>query len=271
MTKKLAFLTIHGMGETDKEYYQILKQSLEKPLGKDIWAKVHFEPIHYQSDLQDYQYSVWEKMRQSAPLSWQDLRKFMLFGFSDVSALEHRATDDGSVYKKIQKSIIYSLKIARAEFSNNDVPIIILAHSLGCQVISNYLWDTQKDKGIWQVGSPDYPEFQPEQEDFLKLKSLRYLFTTGCNIPLFIAGFAEIVAIPKPNPNFKWFNYYDKDDILGWPLKPLSPSYDLAVEKDIEIDSGNLWQSWNPQSHDGYWADEDFIAHLTQIIKSFNV
>ncbi len=105
----------------------------------------------------------------------------------------------------------------------------------------------------------------------MKLKSLKYLFTTGCNIPLFVAGFAEIVAIPKPNTNFKWFNYYDKDDVLGWPLKPLSSSYDLAVEKDIEIDSGNLWQSWNPQSHDGYWADEDFIEHLSQIIKSFNV
>ncbi len=161
MSKKLAFLTIHGMGETEKDYYQMLKQSLEKSLGKDIWAKVHFEPIHYRSDLQDYQYSVWEKMRKSASLSWQDLRRFMLFGFSDASALEHRATEDNSVYKKIQKSIIYSLKIARAEFYNNDVPIIILAHSLGCQVISNYLWDTQKNKGIWQEGSLDYPEFQP--------------------------------------------------------------------------------------------------------------
>ncbi|BAY27969.1 hypothetical protein NIES2100_77960 [Calothrix sp. NIES-2100] len=271
MAKKLAFLTIHGMGETDKEYYQIVKQSLEKHLGKDVWSQVHFEAIHYQSALQDYQYSVWENMRQSAHLSWQDLRKFMLFGFSDACALEHRATDDGSLYKKIQKSIIYSLKIARAEFSHNDIPIIILAHSLGCQIISNYLWDSQKNQGIWHVDSLDYPEIQPEQEDFLKLKSLQYLFTTGCIIPLFVAGFTEIVAIPKPNSKFKWFNYYDKNDILGWPLKPLSPSYDLVVDQDIEIDSGNLWQSWNPQSHDGYWTDEDFIEHLSQVIKRLSV
>ncbi|BAY35183.1 hypothetical protein NIES2107_70940 (plasmid) [Nostoc carneum NIES-2107] len=270
MTKNLAFLTIHGMGETEKEYYQSLKQSLEKTLGKDIWQKVHFEPIYYQCELQDYQYSVWEKMCQSASLAWQDLRKFMLFGFSDASTLEHRATDDGSVYKKIQKSIIYSLKLARTAFSSNDISVIILAHSLGSQVISNYLWDAQHNKGIWQIDSLDYPEFQPEQEDFLKLKSLQYLITTGCNIPLFVAGFAEIIAINKPNTNFKWFNYYDKDDVLGWPLKPLSPSYNLIVEQDIEIDSGNIWQSWNPQSHDGYWTDEDFITHLSNIINSLS-
>ncbi|AFY32629.1 hypothetical protein [Calothrix sp. PCC 7507] len=268
MTKELVFITIHGMGETEKEYYLGLKQALEKQLGEEIWSKVHFEPIYYQTALQHYQHSVWENMRHSTPLAWQDLRKFMLFGFSDVSTLEHRATDDGSVYKKIQKIIIYSLQVARKELETNNIPIVIVAHSLGCQVISNYLWDAQNNKGIWQTGSLDYPDFKSEQEDFLKLKSLKYLFTTGCNIPLFVAGFADIKAIPKPNADFKWLNYYDKDDVLGWPLKPLSPSYDLVVEQDIEIDSGNIWQSWNPQSHDGYWTDEEFINPLSQVIHS---
>jgi len=267
MTKKLVFITIHGMGETDREYSQGLKQSLEKQLGEKIWSQVHFEPIYYQVAFQHYQNSVWEKMRQSTTLAWQDLRKFMLFGFSDASTLEHRATDEGSVYKKIQKLIIYYLKVAREELLSNDIPVVIVAHSLGCQVISNYLWDAQKNKGIWQLGNLDYPELPPEQEDFIKLKSLKYLFTTGCNIPLFVAGFADIKAIPKPNPDFKWLNYYDKDDVLGWPLKPLSPSYDLVVDEDIEIDSGNIWQSWNPQTHDGYWTDEEFIKPLSQVIQ----
>jgi hypothetical protein len=268
MTKKLVFITIHGMGETEKEYYQGLKQSLEKQLGEKVWSQVHFEPIYYQKALQYYQHSVWEKMRHSTTLAWQDLRKFMLFGFSDASTLEHRATDDGSVYKLIQKIIVYALKTVRHKLSSNQTPIVIVAHSLGCQVISNYLWDAQKHKGIWQIDCLDYPEFPQEHADFLQLKSLQYLFTTGCNIPLFVAGFADIQAIPKPNPNFKWLNYYDKDDILGWPLKPLSSSYDLVVDQDIEIDSGNIWQSWNHQSHDGYWTNEEFINPLSQVIHS---
>lgn len=267
MTKKLVFITLHGIGETQKEYHNNLKHLLEKRLGKDIWLKVHFEPIYYQSALPDYQYTVWANMRSSTHLSWQDLRKFLLFGFSYASILEHRASDDGSVYKQIQKSIIYSLKIAIEKVKNNDIPIIILAHAFGCQIISNYLWDSQKNKGIWQMGSLDYPDFQPEEEDFLKLKSLRYLITTGCSIPLFVAGFADIMAISKPNPGFKWLNYYDKDDVLGWPLKPLSPSYNSIVEDDLEINSGNLWQLWNSQNHDGYWTEEDFLQPLSAVIQ----
>jgi Serine hydrolase len=267
MSKKLGLLTIHGMGETERGYYEDFKKSLESSLNKNIWSQIEFEPIFYQSALQDYQDRVWENMRKNNLLAWQDVRKFMLFGFSDASSMEHRANSDRSVYKRTQKTIFNSLRTVREELETNNKPLLIVAHSLGCQVISNYIWDAQSSKGIWQVGCKDYPDFKAEQEDFLKLKNLSYLFTTGCNIPLFVAAFEEIIAIDKPNPNFQWLNYYDKDDVLGWPLKSLSPSYNNVVDKDIEMDSGKLWQSWNPQSHNGYWTDDEFIKPLSKIIQ----
>lgn len=70
---------------------------------------------------------------------------------------------------------------------------------------------------------------------------------------------------------FKWYNLYDKDDVLGWPLKSLSPSYEELVE-DIQINVGRgllskLFKSWNPLSHGQYWQDKNVIGHISDNIK----
>jgi hypothetical protein len=33
----------------------------------------------------------------------------------------------------------------------------------------------------------------------------------------------------------RWLNYYDKDDVLGYPLKPISPSYNAIVNEDNDF------------------------------------
>lgn len=147
------------------------------------------------------------------------------------------------------------------------LPIVLVAQSLGGQVISNYIWDTKEKNGIWEIDNRDYPEFEVKEEKFIKFEFLRYFLTTGCNIPLFVAGFEQIKAITKPNPDFQWFNYYDEDDVLGWPLQGLSDSYREIVE-DIAIDSGSELINWNPFSHTGYWADDNFVTDLCQKINS---
>ena len=58
----------------------------------------------------------------------------------------------------------------------------------------------------------------------------------------------------------KWDNYFDEDDVLGYPLKPIGASYDKAVNRDIAINAGTWLTSWNPLSHEGYWTDDDLIS-----------
>ncbi len=269
MSKELGIIVIHGMGETKKDYYLGLQEHIGKTLGLQIWDKVHLEPIFYQDSIQPNQYRVWNNMVQKEVLDWKGLRQFMLFSFADASSLEHKPDKQGSIYRKVQQKIIDALKKTRVKLGNQDKDIILVAQSLGGQVISNYIWDFQENKGIWEVNNPDFPQFNPEEEKFLKFDSLKYLFTSGCNIPLFVSGFDQIVAIRKPNQDFKWLNYFDKDDVLGWPLKPLSDSYNQVVEKDIEINAGNFFiKGWNPLSHTGYWTDRDFVKPLCEKIQS---
>ena len=81
-----------------------------------------------------------------------------------------------------------------------------------------------------------------------------------------------------------WWNYFDPDDALGWPLKPLSAgyreepgqpgqSYGDAVIEDISINAsgGSLrgWlQSWSALSHSGYLLDGEFLGDMTDKIQA---
>jgi hypothetical protein len=270
MAKKLGLIVIHGMGDTQPYFSSDLEKLLGQQLGSQIWRDIHIESVYYQSILQNNQRRVWNDMQFLPPnkLRWSKLRKFMLYGFADASSLEHNSTHDNSVYKKTQKIIVESLRRARQFLQNQDSPLIVIAQSLGGQVISNYIWDSQMAKGIWEVDSTDYINPSVAEKEFISLQTMRFLFTTGCNIPLFVAGFDKIIPFDKSklHPQFKWRNYYDKDDPLGWPLQPLSDEYNQLVE-DIEIDSGNFLLNQTPFSHNEYWTDTDFCKPLINEIK----
>lgn len=109
------------------------------------------------------------------------------------------------------------------------------------------------------------------KDNFRRMKSLQRLYTTGCNIPIFVAGHKKIEAIKPPTPSFKWYNFFDENDVLGWPLKPLSSSYDQLVE-DIPINAGGgvigtIAKSWNPFSHGQYWTDSEVVGHISSAMK----
>ena len=254
--KELLLLTAHGMGETDPGYWKGLDASLRKLIKPSAWNRIQLQPIYYQDVVQQNQYEVWARTLLEHKLDWQVLRRFMLFAFSDAATLEHHSDNPKSPYVIAQRQIRDTLKQGLAAMQSPMAPVAIVAQSLGCQVISNYIWDSQRDAGIWH--HEPLPKLTPEENTFLRLGTLRLMLTTGCNIPFFVSGLNKIEPIDKPTPSFRWSNYFDKDDILGWPLKPLSAGYRKIVNEDVEIHSGSIFTGWNPASHTGYWTDKDF-------------
>lgn len=267
MAPTVAVLTLHGMGDTKPDYYAELRSQLKKKLGK-AWTKVAFEPVYYQDVLQGPQVEIFTRMREH--IDWMALRKFMLYGFSDAATLEYRREDPGSPYEKTQRRILEAMQ-RLLETCGPDCPVVAVAQSLGGQVLSNYLWDAQSgtpSAGVWVT--PQVPPGSPA-DSFLRIRTLERLFTTGCNIPLFVSGRRKIVAIDKPTSTFKWTNCYDEDDVLGWPLQPLSPSYEALVE-DVAVNAGGgalgtILKSWNPASHGQYWTDGEVISRIVAAIK----
>jgi hypothetical protein len=265
MAKKVVLMTIHGMGDTDADYFQKLKKRVKKELDTD-WDEVAFGSVYFQPLLQDNQEAYFARVRSR--LDYRKFRKFILYGFSDAGGLEYSRTLPDSIYKEVQRTIFDAL----GDVWNNIDPaasVVFIAQSLGGQVLSNYIWDAAKygtiSYGIW---GEDHSALPQDELAFRQLKSLDVLMTTGCNIPIFVAGLkrANIKPIAKPNPDFVWENYFDEDDILGWPLQDLSDEYDALVE-DKEINAGGFLTSWTPLSHTKYWKDKDVINPLAEHLR----
>ena len=274
MAQDVVVLPVHGMGDTELDFADELRDELADELGAEQWAKVFFSPVYYQDVLQPNEAAVMRRMRRR-DIDWLRLRRFVLFGFSDAAGLEHRAEEKNSPYAQVQSRIQEALYRAY-DFFGGARPVIIVAQSLGGQVVSNYLWDAQKkqgaSRGVWAESVDN-----SARTKFAKLRSLRYLHTTGCNIPIFLSAFPEkdikAVRTSSGGYSFLWKNYYDSDDVLGWPLQPLSSSYRKAVYRDYQVNANgsllaHVASAWNPLSHTQYWADSDVVRPLVRDIRS---
>ena len=274
MPKRLVLMTIHGMGDTDHNYYGELESRLRRRLGAETWSEVYFANIFYSDVFQHAQESYFDSVRAKVHSRW--LRKFLLYGFADAGGLEHSRNIPDSSYTQVQARIFDELGTAYGAVGDAPAPLVLIAQSLGCHVVSNYIWDAQRHDpandrlppGIW---SRPHDELSPEELSYRKFGSLNAFITTGCNIPIFVAGLPRehIEPIDPPANPFVWENYYDEDDALGWPLSELSDDYGALVQ-DHEVNVGGIFTSWNPFSHTKYWGDgnviEPLAAHIERLL-----
>jgi hypothetical protein len=275
---KVALLTIHGMGEQPLDYADDMRRALSHRMGASF-ANVDVHSVYYQHLLKPNELDVWNRTRERATVRYEQLRKFILFGFADAAGLENRKEYDDSVYEQAQMEIARAL-LAILATRGPDTPIVLLAHSLGCQVMSSFIYDAQKRAGggavaagIWKPGRIA-DSLTAEQRKFLQCGTVRTFVTTGCNIPVFVSAHQrmDVKPIIKPNPGFTWLNLYDPDDALGWPLQPLEGGYETLVE-DRVVNAGQgildfMTKSWNPLSHTAYWTDAEIIKPLAAALAS---
>jgi len=279
----VALVSVHGMGETPRNYAAEVFGQMRSRLGPDLRERLACYSVYYQDILQKNEQLVWNRVDRQSKVHYDELRKFMLFGFADAAGLENRKEIPGSVYELAQGEIARNLLGACT--ANHAMPVVFLAHSLGCQVLSSYLYDAQKaraggrvEAGVWRdidgwarmaVGRV----LSEREKLYLAGGTCSGLMTTGCNIPIFVAAHRNmhIKPIAPPTPIFHWLNLYDPDDVLGWPLQPLSEDYRVLVE-DRAINAGQgavnwMLKSWNPLSHSAYWQDNAVLEPLAGMIR----
>ena len=71
----------------------------------------------------------------------------------------------------------------------------------------------------------------------------------------------------RPNDNFAWHNYFDIDDVLGYPMRTMGEGFKVPWLADHEISVGGLLTGWNPVSHIKYWTDKDLIKPVREFIR----
>lgn len=267
MTRDLGVLIVHGMGSQPETFANDLRERLKpriQALGHDE-ARIAWESGYWAAELEHKENELWSDM-SLGELRWDQLRRFIVSALGDAVAYRPTGSGHRDVYFTIHDAIQRRLQSLRRELGNEDKPLVVLAHSLGAHIVSNFAWDARQ--GHFQG------EKSKQWSAFERMETLITFITFGCNIPILTLAYEGVESIPFPPPELepalrdaaKWLNFYDMDDVLAYPLKRLSPSYDGSVTEDIAINVGGPLQAWNPMSHSGYWSDSDFIDRVASAI-----
>ncbi len=264
MTGKLGVMVIHGMGDIKMDYADQLIARLSKQLGKRA-EQVEFTPCYWSPILQKYQDKTWERLLQGGRMDAKRLRKFIVSSLGDPAGYLAGYFKDGfSAYDDIHEHVRSSLASLEARLQpHSPAPLMVLAHSLGSIIISNYIWDEQMGNGIGKT-------------PFERTETLTSFITYGSNIPLFLPPRDQIVCIRFPSRDLpeayakaaQWINIYDPDDVLGYPLNTIWTQRNGTVIKDVLINAGLLPFSETPLSHTYYHGDGDFQKIVVEQINA---
>ena len=263
----VAVVVIHGMGSQPGEFAEPLVGELNRRIenrGLDP-ARIAWKPIYWADLLDGAELAYFNRAKNQGDLDYLRLREFVITAFGDAAAYQQVTSLHNTTYQDIHgrvRAAIHELYVDG--LGCRPTPLIILAHSMGGHILSNYLWDAQKSRDT------AVPPFE-------RMDWLSGIVTFGCNLPLFTFAYSQVEPIRFPPPRLRedlkekarWLNFYDPDDILGYPLKPISEEYAEVVTEDNAINVGGIVSSWNPLSHNSYWTDNDFTKPVADFISSF--
>lgn len=247
MAGEIRIVVLHGIGRHSEDFYKELEIGLSRELDSLGVGAYKISGFLFSDISQPNQDRYWESVDPKT-ISIDRFREVFLHYFGDAGAYGTRHDDRSGNYRKIHVKLEHFLS-HELEQLNHEGTLIVLAHSFGGHVFSNFYWDYLK-----RIIKP---------RRLRGLSSCFKLFiTTGCNIPVFIAGFERPEPFKIPNPDFRWINIYDKDDILGWPLRPLGGGFQNAgFIEDRIVDSGLPFLS-----HMRYWTNRRSLKIIAEAI-----
>lgn len=265
---KLAVAIIHGIGTQADErndegqhlFAQQLIAGLRRQLGVDA-EQVAFQTLYWASVLDKRQLAFLDKLRDQ-PVRWRWLRRIVTLFLGDASGYRKVSQAYDTTYEEVHQCLRSGLNALRAKV-DADTPLVVLAHSLGGHIFSNFVWDQQR------INKAESCPLDP----FLALETLSGLVTFGCNIPLFTFAYDPVVPIRFPghclteamHAQARWLNLYAPADPLGYPLRPL-PEYAAVVAEDRAMPVGPWYARYTPLSHLTYWNDRRFQRYIARYL-----
>ncbi len=200
----------------------------------------------------------------------RQLRYFVTFYLGDVTA--YVSENDNNISRTVWEQI---------KAATTEGPYSLIGHSLGSVIAFDFLYQLLERDRLF-LPKPDSASLESQQEiqEFADCKNrvqknFRNLFTLGSMVGLFMmragglwrndAAFGEIVnpirQLAENDICRSWLNFYDKEDVLAYPLEnlfDLNPNNIYRAIEDVEIQTGNLVYN----SHTNYWNNDRIAAKI---------
>lgn len=277
--KKVAVLVVHGIGWHDDgkgrgilddaltrlmdppASVERLRAALDRDLADDSY---HLELAHWGKEIEPLQERFEARYRG---LRWDSARRIAISALGDAAqytaAVHSRGATSFPAHDLIHAVVARAL--ARlADACGPDAPLVLVGHSLGAHILSNHVYDEQKAR-LFEKTNRGHGGPRPLE----RTETLAAFITLGCSIPLFVMG--ACAPTPIALGSASWLNYYDPDDVLGYPLVPLyfpdgnkPADFDL---QDIEVEVGGLATGRTPLAHAYYWDHDDVVQGIAEQIR----
>jgi hypothetical protein len=254
-------ILLHGMGEFEIEqrFYGPFESLLREVFAR---RKVDFDQaatlhrIYYTEAVKDVKWAVFHRAFPEYHGSLPPIfdaqigygRYFLTIFMGDVvaySSTEGEKRLRNFVYRQLDKII-----------RNDAASFSIFAHSLGSIIAYDYLFDLfGKSKSRRRHVRIDHRQH------------LQHFFTAGSPIALFLLRKAHLMKdmsalsvnpIGLHRPGGSWINFWDKQDVMAFPLQRFFPK----VATDMVVDTGNLIFN----SHLGYWHNRDVAEAIADAL-----
>jgi hypothetical protein len=271
--KRIAVAVVHGIGKqkpdfADELVVKLTERFAERLPGKvpDPAQQIVIEPIYWAPVMQEEEELLWKRLNREGNLDFIKLRQFMVEFGADALAYQPLPRER-AIYEAVHSVVARGFKNL-VEKTGPTAPLCVIAHSLGTVIASNYLYDLQKGFDFLPVGVQEHHGQTPLEMG----ETLAFFYTLGSPIALWSLRYTDFgVPITVPSPDLskhhpdltgEWVNFYDADDVIGFPLRPLNEAYRKVVKKDVPVNVGSFLVSWSPLSHMQYWTDDDVIEPI---------
>jgi hypothetical protein len=280
---RIALAFVHGMGTQGPNFakhpFEALRTRFASRIrgeaGSGAGEELVTLPVHWAPVFSAIEDDLLTRLSAGGPLDYRQLRRFFVTAFGDAAAYQIN-TGERDLYDRVHAVFAATLRQLAAS-AGADAPLAVMAHSLGAMIASNYLWDLESSttgrkplvptdvQAAMTGGSLEAATPLERAETFA------LFFSVGTTIPIWSLRYADPpfgtpIAVPSPHlvehhPAIEggWWNYYDDDDVLGYPLKTLNEEYGRVVSADKAVSVGSLFTGWTPLSHTRYFSDRDII------------
>ncbi len=299
MPNQVAILFVHGINVADPAFARHMQARLRKALPSECRDCVDFASVYWADIVRDHQRNYMDRVQAKRKISDSALRRLVIEGLGDAAAYQKTLSRGKSAYYKIQERIAQKIEELDTRAHPNR-PLVLIGHSLGCHIISSYVWDINTWKQIpedalskWNEDTRNFYRKLQQLSEFQRLETVAGIVTMGSNMPLFTftIGPENIFPITKAPPNrtpgfpgvklnkklseqAKWLNFYSPNDLLGYPLKPLNDGYRQEARiSDIEVRAEGFWRSLLPtpfnavSAHTKYWTCDRVIRDTAKLVQ----
>lgn len=138
-----------------------LRKTLQEKAGEN--TSIVVKSVYYHGETRNRQAKLWKEFdrledRNPSALDQKTIRRLMLATLGDALAYANNPRDKNSFYRSAHDKVRSAIDQLESELGDSR-PIAVIAHSLGCKVIFDYICDAQAGEGIWE-GNELPSEFQ---------------------------------------------------------------------------------------------------------------